>query len=52
MAKFEVTSPIKHDGKEYQVGEGIDLDPKKHQQLIESGAVKEGMSRGVSKKEE
>lgn len=51
MAKFEAVHHIKHNGKECAPGDGIDIDPKKDKQLIESGAVKEPPPIRVSSKE-
>lgn len=39
MKTYIVESPIKHDGKEYSVGETVDLNEKDASDLSEIGAV-------------
>jgi hypothetical protein len=33
MATFKVTSPIKHDGERYEIGESIELSAKEAAQI-------------------
>lgn len=47
MAKFKVTSPISHDGKEYGVGEFVELtDGKEIAALKNAGAIATGKDAG------
>ena len=48
MAKktYQVASPVRHDGKEYLVGESIDLDDKDASPLLAVQAIKGGAATG------
>lgn len=39
MPKYEVKSPIKHDGDLYEIGEPIELTTKAAKPLIDLGAI-------------
>jgi hypothetical protein len=41
---YQVESPIKHNGKEYGVGEPIDLDDKEAKALKEVGAISDAVA--------
>lgn len=53
MAKktYTVTSPIKHDGEDYAVGEQIDLDPKEAAGLLDVHVVEAVAAAPARKKQ-
>lgn len=45
---YNVDSPIKHDGKEYAIGDQIDLDEKEARDLVEAKILSNATSKAES----
>lgn len=39
--KYPVTTPVRHDGKDYAPGDQIDLDARQAEALLAAGAIAE-----------
>lgn len=50
MPKFTATTPIKHDGKRYGVGDKITLDAGEAQALQASGAIEDARESAADRK--
>lgn len=50
MAKYTATTPIKHDGKRYGVGDKLTLDAGQAQALLAAGAVEDARESAADRK--